>query len=393
MAVHRPLPCLLLNYFGQGAYLLGGNEVPRENVFYALAPDWGRIPLLILATFATIVASQALISGAFSLTQQAVALGLFPRVKIVHTNPAIPGQIYMPFINFALFAGCVWLVLAFRSSSDLAAAYGIAVSCAMVVTTLVFTVVARRVWGWRRRWLYPAIALILFVDGAFLGANLLKFTSGGYVPVVIGFAIFAMMDTWRWGRQWIGIAYQRRGGASPLTLAEVLENRAKSFDPGQSTSLVVMASRPVTRVEDTLPPVFAVHYRNWKRVPKHIVFFSVIQVGAPFVDDEERYKVITLSHDEAGTVVSVLAYFGYMEQPNVRKTLAELKSRHQLKIPQESRKWLILLGAERFVTRGRNPLEQLRISLFSRMNRLAKPVTDYFGLETDMGVTIETINV
>ncbi len=387
------LPCLVLNYLGQAAFLLSGRPVPNEHLFYALAPSWGMIPMVVLATIATVIASQAMISGAFSLTQQATSMGLFPRLKVVHTNPDVPGQIYLPFINFMLFAGCTTLVLVFRNSSSLAAAYGLAVTGTMLVTSITFTKVAYRVWHWPLRYLIPVVAVIGGVDVAFFGSSLLKLPDGGYIPLMIGFCFFATMDTWRWGRSWIGLAYQRRSAAYHLPVADLLANRATSLDPQHSMSLVVMASRPICRPEDLVPPVLAVHFRNWNRLPKHLVFFSVVPVGSPTVKDDERFQVTTFCADESGTVVSIQAQYGYMEQPDVRRALVRLKKEHRLRIPEKPGKWLILIGAERFVTPGRTLLERLRISLFSRMNRLAKPVTDYFGLQSDAGLTIETINV
>jgi KUP system potassium uptake protein len=386
-------PCLVLNYFGQAAYLLGGNPVPNGHLFYALAPAWGMGALVGLATVATVIASQALISGAFSLTQQATSMGLFPRLKVVHTNPDVPGQIYLPFINFLLFAGCVSLVLIFKNSSALAAAYGLAVTGTMVVTTIAFAKVAMKVWNWRLRYLVPVLLLIGAVDLAFFASNLLKLPDGGYIPLAIGFVFFAVMDTWRWGRQWIGLAYQRRSNAYHLTVGDMMQKRGGSLDPEHSMSLVVMASRPICRPDDLVPPVLAVHFRNWNRLPKHLVFFSVVPVGSPTVNDTERFRVTTFCEDESGTVVSIQAQYGYMEQPNIRKALVRLKKEHRLRIPEKPVKWLILIGAERFVTPGHSVFERLRISLFSRMNRLAKPVTDYFGLQSDAGLTIETINV
>lgn len=386
-------PCLVLNYMGQAAFLLSGRTVPNGHLFYALAPVWGLYPLVGLATVATVIASQALITGAFSLTQQATSLGLFPRLKVVHTNPEMPGQIYLPFINFVLFIGCVGLVLVFKNSSALAAAYGLAVTGTMLVTSIAFGKVALRVWGWRLRYLVPILVLILAVDIAFLSANLLKLPDGGYIPLLIGFGFFAIMDTWRWGRQWIGLAYQRRSASYHLTVSDLLADRAANLDPHHSMSLVVMASRPITRAEDLVPPVLAVHFKNWNRLPKHLVFFSVVPVGSPTVKDAERFRVTTFCEDESGTVVSIQAQYGYMEQPNIRRALVRLKKEHRLRIPQQPGRWLILIGSERFVTPGRTFLARLRISLFSRMNRLAKPVTDYFGLQSDAGLTIETINV
>jgi len=386
-------PCLLLNYFGQAAVLTGGGEVANGSLFYALSPDWARVPLIGLATAAAIIASQAMISGAFSLTQQAMSMGLFPRLKVVHTNPHVPGQIYLPFINFVLFAGCTVLVLTFRASTDLAAAYGLAATGTMMVTSITFAQVARRVWGWKFGLLVPVAALLLTADGAMLAATLLKLPDGGYVPLMIGCAVFVIMDTWQWGRVWIGLAYQRRAASYRLTVADLIENRAQSVDPAASRSVVVMASRPIEKPDDVVPPVLAVHFRNWNRLPKHLMFFSVVFVGTPTVAKDQRFRVTTFCQGDTGTVMSVVAQYGYMEQPNVRRALAFLKKRNRLRIPEEPRKWLILIGSERFVTPGRNLFERLRIGLFSRMNRLAKPITDYFGLESDAGLTIETINV
>lgn len=386
-------PALLLNYLGQGAYMLSGKPVPGNHLFYALVPQPLLIPMVLLATGATIIASQALISGIFSLNQQATALGLFPRLKIVHTNPDVPGQIYVPFVNFMLLAGCLWLVLAFRSSGALAAAYGIAVTGTMIITTISFTLIALTVFGWRKRYVLPLMTLILAIDVAFFGSNVLKFASGGYVPVLIGVLMFVIMDTWRWGRAWIGRAYGERLQDVHMTLETIVEQKPRYLDAHASVSLVVMASRPLTDLKDTVPPVLAIHYRNWKRLPKHLIFLSIQQLGQPWVDDDARYQAKVFTADEHGTVVAVQASYGYMEQPNVRQALLHLKQSKIVKIPQDPARWLILLGAERFVSHGKNLPERLRLGLFSRLNRLAKPVTDYFGLERDSAVTVETINV
>jgi KUP system potassium uptake protein len=289
----------------------------------------------------------------------------------------------------------VALVLAFGSSSRLASAYGMAVTGTMLLTTLAFAAVARRVWGWRWRILAPILFVILIVDCAYFGSNLVKIVDGGYVPLVIGAGIFLVMDTWRWGRQWIGQVYQHRRmhGDYGMTVQQLVDNETRTTESGSSRSVVVMASRPISRPEDDVPPVLAVHIRNWKQVPKHVILLSVVQTGTPYARDEERYRTITFSRDTYGTVVAVHAHYGYMEQPNVREALAHLKATHQVKVPFEPSRWLILIGAERFVTKGHNVFERLRISMFSRMNRLAKPVTDHFGLAEDAGVTMETINI
>jgi KUP system potassium uptake protein len=386
-------PCLCLNYFGQGAVLLSGAPIPGDHVFYAVCPSAVMIPMVILATSATIIASQALISGAYSMTQQAIALGTFPRLRVIHTNPDVPGQIYVPFINFVLLVGTVLLVAGFKSSGALAAAYGIAVTGTMGVTTLAFTVVARYLWGWRLRWLVPLFVVVFGIDVMFFGANLLKLEQGGYVPIALGFAFFAIMDTWRWGRRWLATAYQRKFAKHALTVKAMLEQNRAAGVGSPSVSLVVMASRPILSIDDTVPPVMAVHYRNWKQLPRHIIFFSVLQVGAPFVAEPDRYEVATLDQTGENTVVSIRARYGYMEQPNVREVLVRLKANKLIKIPHDPQKWLVLIGVERFVSRGDTWWERGRIAFFSRLNRLSKPITDYFGLETDSGVAMETINV
>jgi KUP system potassium uptake protein len=386
-------PSLMLNYLGQGAYLLGGKPVPENHLFYALVPQTMLLPTVLLATAATVIASQALISGAYSLTQQGIALGLFPRIKIVHTNPKVPGQIYMPFINTVLLIGCCWLIFSFRRSTDLAAAYGIAVSGTMVVTTIAFAVVAFTVFKWRKRYLLPILVPVIIVDVVFFASNLLKFESGGYVPVLIGFAVFIVMDTWRWGRQLIGRAYQERLSQYHLTVKDIIEKPSRYIDPGLSVSIVVMASKPITEATDFVPPVLAVHYANWRRLPKHIVFLSILQTSRPAEADDTRYHAITFVRDEMSTIISVQARFGYMEQPDIRTALLALKEKRLVEIPLDPNHWLILVGAERFITPGKTLVEKLRMGLHSRLNRLAKPAIDYFGLQSDSAVVTETINL
>ncbi len=387
-------PCLVLNYLGQGAHVLSGAPVPENHLFYALAPKGLLLPMVVLATVATVIASQALISGAFSLTQQAIAMGLFPRLRIVHTNPNVPGQIYVPAVNFAIAVACVWLVVSFKHSADLAAAYGVAVTGTMVMTVLAFALVATTVFGWRKRLLLPLLVPLLAVDLAFFTSTLLKFTSGGYVSVLIGVCVFVVMDTWRWGRRRVGQAYQTRLTQEQMTVQDLLAAKPKYHIEGlPSVSMVVMASKPIEQLSDSVPPVLMVHYANWRRLPKHIIFLSIMQTGRPIEPSQDRYRVVTFERNDRGTVVAVQAYFGYMEQPDIRAALLELKKKQMVKIPLSPKRWLVLVGTERFVTPGKGYGQRLRMGLFSRMNRLAKPAIDYFGLETDSAVVMETINV
>ncbi len=212
-------PALLANYLGQGAYMLSGAPVEDGKLFYSMAPAPLLYPLVLLATAATVIASQALISGAFSLTSQAIGIGLLPRIAILHTHLAHAGQIYIPFVNWALFLGCVALVLGFGSATALAAAYGLAVAGVMLITSLAMFAIARRYWRWSRTRTALVWGPLTALNAAFLVASSLKFLEGGFVPLSVGAAVFAIMATWRWGRKATFAAYAAK---STMTMAELI---------------------------------------------------------------------------------------------------------------------------------------------------------------------------
>ena len=213
-------PALLLNYLGQGAHLIGANEVAGDKLFFALSPSWLLMPMVVLATFATVIASQSLISGAFSLVSQAIRLGLFPRLDIEHTHHAHEGQVYIPAVNWALLVGCVTLVLVFGSSSALAAAYGLAVSGVMVITSVAMIPIALRYWGWSSTLTALVWGPLTALNAAFFAASSLKLLEGGYVPIAVGAAAFAMMATWRWGRK---ATYAAHNAKATLTMSEIVD--------------------------------------------------------------------------------------------------------------------------------------------------------------------------
>jgi KUP system potassium uptake protein len=197
-----------------------------------------------------------------------------------------------------------------------------------------FSIVAISVFKWPKKYFLPLAVLILMVDLSFFSANLLKFAAGGYVPIVIGLCMFFIMDTWRWGRQWIGRAYQEHVEQHHMTVESILDKKRYNLEQGTSISLVVMASRPITSVKDHVPLILTIHYNNWRRLPKHIIFFSLVQQGSPYVtSEEERYHINVFKKDDIGTVVSVQMFHGYMERPDIRKVLQELKTKQMLKIP------------------------------------------------------------
>ncbi|MCX6795106.1 MAG: KUP/HAK/KT family potassium transporter [Candidatus Falkowbacteria bacterium] len=385
-------PALIINYFGQGALLLSGSEIVGGNTFYALAPQWAFLGVVILATAATIIASQALISGVYSLTSQAVALGLFPKIKIVHTNPAIGGQIYIPFINSVLAVSCIALVLAFRTSGGLAAAYGLAVTGTMVITTLVFYALIRYLWKWPLWIVTPLISFLLIIDLAFFSGTLLKFWQGGFVPVIIAITLFIIMSTWDWGRALAHVAHLNLPG---LSVGKFVELQTEYKDKLLNRSVVVMSSRPITSRHDCIPAAMDSFLSKWGLyIPKHIIFMNIVFLNSPRANRGSRYRIINFRPDiTSGSLVSVQAFYGYMQTPNIRHVLTDLKEKGLIKIPSDPKKWLVLVARDNFVTRPRNILRRWRIVLLDAMLRYTKPITSYYGLGADNKVDIEIINI
>jgi len=385
-------PALIINYFGQGARLLNPAEIPNNNLFYSLAPSWGLAPIIVLATVATIIASQALISGAFSLANQAIALGVFPRLKVVHTNETIEGQIYVPFINWVLLAGCALLVILFKNSSGLAAAYGIAVTGTMIVTTMAFYVLARYQWDWPKWRLSILCLMLISVDLAFFAANIIKIEHGGYVPIIIASFIFFVMYIWEWGRKWVASSYNELPG---LTVAGLKELKNRNPEHLLHRSVVVLSALPITSLKDKIPPTLDSFCQKWGvAVPKHLIFFSVIYSNRPRVKYHQRYKILTLQKSHtSGTILSVQVFYGYMQTPNVRAILEELKAKRLIKIPTDPKKWLILIANERYVSRPRTLINKIKFAVFRGLTKFSKSITVYLGLGKDPQVTVEMINV
>ncbi len=356
-------PALLLNYFGQGACLLQ-NPSAAANPFYALVPAWALYPTVAIATAATIVASQALISGAFSLTQQAVQLGYFPRVTIVHTSKETEGQIFIPEINRALCVACIWLVFAFQSSGALAAAYGIAVTGTMGITTIVYFVVIRQRWKWPLWKALPPVLVFLAIDLAFFGANAAKFFHGGWFPIVMGAAIYTVMTTWKTGRRMLGEAFKK--DILPLDL--FLQDVDRRRPPRVSGTAVFMASNP-----EGAPPVLLHHFKHNQVLHEQVVLLSISNERVPEIPPEERVTVASLGHG----FFRVTARYGFMQTPNVPSVLAACKDEG---LAVELRKTSYYLGRETLLPTGRSRMMKWRKDLFAFISRNARPATTYFGL-------------
>ncbi len=355
-------PSLLLNYFGQGAYLLQHGYV--EKPFYALVPDVLVYPMVALATAATVIASQALISGAFSLTRQAVQLGYFPRVTIVHTSEKNEGQIYIPEVNQALAVACVLLVLAFKDSDSLAAAYGIAVTGTMGITSIVYYFVVTRRWGWKAWKAMPLVGLFLFFDLSFFGANLLKFLEGGWFPIAVAVGIYALMTTWKIGRQVLGDRFAQ----TMIPLDNLLED-LNSNPPHRVRGTAVFMSGSATGT----PPVLLHHLKHNQVLHRQVVLLSILPAETPTVPKEDRLKVEECGHD----FFRLIARFGFMETPNVPALLLKARE-HGLVCEPSTTSYF--LGRETLLTSGKSAMTGWRKALFSFVSRNALPATSYFGL-------------
>ena len=363
------LPSLLLNYFGQGALILRDPST-AVNPFYLLAPRAAVYPMIALATVAAIIASQALISGAFSLTQQAVQLGYSPRVQIIHTSQQDTGQIFVPEVNRALALGCIFVVLYFRSSSALGAAYGIAVTGTMAITTVLFYVLARTHWQWSI-WRAGALtAFFLIIDLAFFGANLLKIMQGGWVPLVIGLGIFVLMTTWQRGR--LIVRSLLVDASIPLeALLKDLgdENPDKRFKPARVPGTAVF----LTSESKDAPLVLLHHLKHNKVLHENVVLLSILVAQVPEVPITERVEVTCFPHNFA----RVKAKYGFMQTPNVPEVLSLATERGIIAKPAETTYYL---GRENLIPSGTKPLAGWRKRLFIFMQRNARPATEFFGI-------------
>jgi KUP system potassium uptake protein len=369
-------PALILNYLGQGAlYLEAGDAI--TNPFYEMFPAPLLVPMVVLATMAAIIASQALISGAFSLTNQAVQLGYLPRVKVVHTSHRHEGQIYVPEVNYLFLFACVALVLAFRSSSNLAAAYGIAVTGTMSITSFLIFLVCRRNWMFS---LAAALAIyipLVVIDSAFLSANLIKLGAGGWFPLAVGVGMFAIMTTWWRGR--LELSRLMASGTIPdeLFLADIAETKLPRV-PGTAVFM--------TSGADGMPNVLLHHVKHNKVLHEQVVLLSVVTENVPFVVGSSSFTVRALDHG----FYRVIARVGFMQQPNVPAILARC-ARHGLTV--NSGDTTYYLGRQTLLTTGKSNVARWRKMLFAYLARNARPPTAFFQLPpnrvVELGLQIE----
>lgn len=374
------LPALVLNYFGQGAVLL---DDPRAvaNPFYMSAPDWAQLPLVVLATTAAAIASQAVITGAFSVTRQAIQLGYLPRLQIRHTSRDTIGQIYVPSINWMLFAAVIVLVLAFRSSTNLATAYGLSVTGTMLIDTLLLAVVAYTRWPVARRWVLPLCALFLVIDLAFLIANGEKLLSGigAWVPLFIGIGAFTMMRTWRRGRELLREEIRKDG------------IQLDTFLPGLMLAPPVRV--PGTAVFLTADPTVVPHalmhnLKHNKVLHEHNVFLTVDTLNVPYAPKDKRLKIESIAGDD---FYRVLIRYGFMETPDV--PLALMRSCDQCDLVFNPMDTTYFASRETIVAGYHRGMPIWRDKLFALMHRNAAPATGFFRIPgnrlVELGAQVE----
>jgi len=367
------MPALMLNYFGQGALLLArcrpGADMfacaaAVERPFYEIVPSWFAIPMVAIATIATVVASQALISGAFSLTQQAVQLGFVPRVKIVHTSATTEGQIYVPVVNGLLAIACIALVLVARDSSNLASAYGIAVTGTMSITSVLFYAVARRCWGWPSWQAGGLVGLFLVVDLAFFGANLAKILHGGWFPLVAGGAVFAVMSTWKFGASW-----RARELAKVRIRFDAFFESLKLDLPTRVKGTAVF----MTQDGEGTPPALLHQLKHNQVLHEQVVILTIQSTDTPTVSPAERVTVSQLGRG----FWRVVARYGFIETPNVPEIM---RGAAALGLETYRGRTSYFLGRETFVSTGRSELPGWRRALFVFLARNARSPTEYFAI-------------
>ncbi|MDP3211317.1 potassium transporter Kup [Methylotenera sp.] len=367
------LPALILNYFGQGALILKNPETVK-NPFYLLAPEWMLFPLIILATLAAVIASQAVITGAFSVSRQALQLGFLPRMHVSHTSESQQGQIYMPRVNWGLMLAVMVLVIGFGSSGDLAAAYGIAVTGDMIITTLLAGIVFHNLWGWSKLRTGALIAIFLTVDIAFFSANVLKIPDGGWVPLIIGVIIFTLMITWKTGR---------------TMLYKHLKNEAMALDP----FIEAISAHPPARVSGTalfmtpnpegVPHAMLHNLKHNKVLHEKVVILTVKFLDFPRIPVEDRVTVEVLPHE----FYRVTVHYGFKDEPDLPRDLALCAEKG---LVLEAMDTSYFIGKEILIAHESSEMAYWRKKIFIGLFRSAETITNQFKLPPNRVVELGT---
>ncbi len=370
------LPALALNYLGQGALLMKNPEAAHAP-FFQMAPHWATLPMVLLATAATVIASQALITGTYSLTLSAVQLGYLPRLSIRHTSEHARGQIYIPLVNWLLMLACLALVVAFKNSTNLAAAYGVAVTMTMLITTVLFYFAARHLWKWPLLKTVGLCFVFGVIEIAFLSANLVKFFDGGWFPLVVGVLIFTLMTTWATGRRLVR-ASMEKSALSQETLCESLKRRPPVMVPGTAIFMSSTSGRT---------PIALLHsLKHYRAIHERVIFMTLITEDEPWVTPGRRVQVEALSDG----FWRVTGRYGFMQKPDVPRLLRQCAN-HGLEV--EAEKATFFLGREIIVPSHKPGMARWREHLFAFASKLAQQPATYFqipvGRVIELGQQVE----
>jgi len=365
------LPALLLNYFGQGALLLFRPEM-AHHPFYAMVPKWGIVPMVLLATIATIIASQAVVTGAYSLTQQAIQLGYFPRLRIVHTSAKQMGQIYIPMVNWLLMICTIGLVIGFQASSKLAAAYGVAVTSTMVISTILMNVVTRRVWKWH--FFIAAVPTVIFfvVDFTFFSANLAKIFHGAWFPLVVAGIIYFIMMTWKRGRDILW----KRIKVSMISFPELQQRLSENNYSKINGQAIYLTGNP-----EVVPSPLIHNLTHHKALHSEIAFLHFLTEEIPRVPNDKKVEVRKLG---SGFYV-IIAHYGFMEEPHIGKILSLAWDKGaEFKMDQAS----IFIGRERLEITKKSGMDPWRAKIFGFLSRNSFDAAAYFSVPSDRLIEI-----
>jgi KUP system potassium uptake protein len=364
-------PCLMLNYMGQGALLLSTPEA-AVNPFYLMAPEWARLPLVGIATAATIIASQAVISGAFSVTHQAVQLGYLPRLRTLHTSERAAGQIYIPAVNWALLVMVILLVLGFEESTRLASAYGIAVTGTMLITTAMLGFLVFQVWRWNRFVAAGVIGLFAIVDGAFFASNVTKVADGGWFPLVVAAVLFVVLTTWARGRQLM--RDQLEETAIPLPV--FIKSAAASAHRVRGTAVFLSASA------DTIPSALLHNLKHNQVLHERVMILTVLVEDVPYVAEPKRIEV----HDAGEGFYRVILHYGFMEEVDIPRDLVRIETAGA---PFDMMSTSFFLGRQKLIaSRERPGMALWREGLFAWMMKSSESAMEFFKLPTNRVVEL-----
>ena len=382
-------PALIINYLGQGAFLLSGKPIINGNLFFSLIPETMLVPMVILSTLATVIASQALISGVFSLVMQAVSLGLLPYQYSEHTHEEHEGQIYVPLANWALMIGSIIFVISFKSSNALASAYGLAESGVMIVTTLGIALVARKYWNWSKLTSVLVFTPFFLIDLVLLASNSLKFFDGGFIPVLIALVFAIIFSVWNWGRKQVRLAYEKY---PVIHISDVIKLKEKL--PPIPKTVILLTSDTVRTWDDPNPVLEQIFIDRYGELPEKIILLKIRRISYPYAR-KTRYEVSKLyENSKYGSITGVEVNFGYMEEPDVEKVLTGIARHKEVPISEDNRDWLIhVLQPMIHVNPKANFAVQIKFKLFAILQRLSDTPMDYFHLGHDEPLSVDYLPV